>query len=325
MKTLFVGRGLLAVAFFAAWGATGANALVFRAYLSSTGNDANPCTLPAPCRLLPAALTAVQSGGEIWMLDSANYNTSTVTIAKSVTILAVPGALGSVVATGGPAISIASGGLVVALRNLVIVPLPSAGGTDGVSMSGASTLTMEDSLIANLPSTGVMVVGTGNATIVNSIIRNNGFAGVRAQDGAQAVIAASFVIGNGYGVLAYSQGSTTTKATVSDTTFSGNSIALEAQGDTAGSDAQLLATRCTVTGNGDAVISNTFNASASSLVTLSANMITNNRQRHICVRHSGEGQVAGQQPPRGQRDGRRAYFHHSAQIASGGFGSQRGK
>ncbi len=135
MKTPIARRGLLAVAFLAAW-TTGANAAVFRAYLSPAGNDANPCTLSAPCRLLPAALAAVQSGGEIWMLDSANYNTAPVTINKSVTILSVPGALGSVVATGGNAINITAGGLTVVLRNLVIVPLPSAGAIDGIHMTG---------------------------------------------------------------------------------------------------------------------------------------------------------------------------------------------
>ena len=81
---------------------TTANAQIFRAYVASTGNDANPCTLPSPCRLLPAALAASADGGEIWMLDSANYNTTTVTIGKSVSILAVPGAVGSVLAIGGP-------------------------------------------------------------------------------------------------------------------------------------------------------------------------------------------------------------------------------
>jgi hypothetical protein len=55
-------------------------------------------------------------GGEIWMLDSANYNTGPVAITKSVTILAVPGALGSVLATGGNAIDIATAGVKVALR-----------------------------------------------------------------------------------------------------------------------------------------------------------------------------------------------------------------
>jgi hypothetical protein len=77
------------------------HAQLFRAYLASDGNDANPCTLPQPCRLLPAALTAVASGGEIWMLDSANYNSAMVNIGKSVSILAVPGAVGSLVALSG--------------------------------------------------------------------------------------------------------------------------------------------------------------------------------------------------------------------------------
>src|SRR3982751_142302 len=78
--------------------ANAAQAQLFRAYLASTGSDANPCTVAAPCRLLPAALNAVASGGEIWMLASANYNTPFVAIGKSVSILAVPGAVGSFVA-----------------------------------------------------------------------------------------------------------------------------------------------------------------------------------------------------------------------------------
>ncbi len=114
-------------------------AQLFRAYLSSTGNDANPCTLPQPCRLLQQALLAVANGGEIWMLDSANYNTTTVTIGKSVSILAVPGAVGSVVATGGVAIHITAGGLKIALRNLVVVPLPASGATWGIGMTGDSS------------------------------------------------------------------------------------------------------------------------------------------------------------------------------------------
>jgi len=75
-----------------------AHAQIFRAYVASYGNDANPCTVNAPCRLVPAALNAVASGGEIWMLDSANFNTATVDINKSVSVLAIPGQVGSIVA-----------------------------------------------------------------------------------------------------------------------------------------------------------------------------------------------------------------------------------
>ena len=113
-----------------------AQAQLFRAYLASDGSDANPCTLPAPCRLLPAALNAVADGGEIWMLDSANYNTGPVNVTKSVTILAIPGAVGSVVALGGAAIVVATPGVSLTLRNLVIVPIPGGGtavGTVGLS------------------------------------------------------------------------------------------------------------------------------------------------------------------------------------------------
>jgi hypothetical protein len=162
-----------------------ADALLFRAYLDPTGSDANPCTLPQPCRLLPAALAALADGGEIWMLDSANYNTAPVNITKSVTILAVPGALGSVVAAGGNAIEIATAGVEVALRNLVIVPLPGGGGTGGISMTNGAALTVENCLVANLPGTGIDVVAAASVRVTDSAIRDNGDNGMRLE-GAHA-------------------------------------------------------------------------------------------------------------------------------------------
>ncbi len=173
-----------------------AHAELFRAYVAATGSDTNPCTLPQPCRLLPAALAVVASGGEIWMLDSANYNAATVTIGKSVSILAVPGAVGSVVAIGGPAISISAAGLKVALRNLVIVPFAGGGGTHGVSMTGASVLTIEGGLIANLPNHGVEVLGAGKLRIADSVIRDSGIYAVFLRDGATAEISGTKMLGN---------------------------------------------------------------------------------------------------------------------------------
>lgn len=126
-------RILVALALFLASAAS--NAQLFRAYVSITGNDANPCTLPSPCRLLPAALSAVAPGGEIWMLDSGNFNVSPVDVSKSVTILAVPGALGSVVASGGDAMVI-SADVDVTLRNLVFVPLPGNAQFGGLNVAG---------------------------------------------------------------------------------------------------------------------------------------------------------------------------------------------
>ncbi|HWD36582.1 MAG TPA: hypothetical protein VG840_10505, partial [Casimicrobiaceae bacterium] len=76
MRPSIVPKLLRAVVAVLALSATAhADAGLFRSYLSLAGNDANPCTLQQPCRLLPAALAAVNAGGEIWMLDSANFNT----------------------------------------------------------------------------------------------------------------------------------------------------------------------------------------------------------------------------------------------------------
>ena len=212
-----------------------ANAQLFRAYLAADGNDAFPCTLPAPCRLLPAALNAVANGGEIWMLDSANYNTATVPIGKSVSIVAVPGVVGSVVATGGPAISISTPGLTVALRNLVIAPVVTMpAGTDGVFMTGASGLTIEDSVIANLPGHGVSLIG-GALKLANTILRNNGAYAVNLVGGATATISNAQIVGygdgqtNSGGVAAYGlSAATTTTATISDSVISGGAFGVRA-------------------------------------------------------------------------------------------------
>jgi hypothetical protein len=125
------------------------HAQLFRAYLAVDGLDTNPCTLQLPCRLLPAALAAVASGGEIWMLDSANYNASSVTVAKSVTILAVPGVVGSLVAHGGPALLISGDSHKITVRNLVLVPLTGGTGTHGIHMTGLTLLRIENGVFAN--------------------------------------------------------------------------------------------------------------------------------------------------------------------------------
>jgi hypothetical protein len=255
-----------------------AQAQLFRAYLASDGSDANACILSAPCRLLPAALNAVADGGEIWMLDSANYNSATVTVGKSVSILAVPGAVGSVVAIGGPAISITASSLKVALRNLVIAPFPGGGGTNGVDMTGSSTLTIEHSLIANLPGSAVSVVGAGKLKIANTIIRNNALLAVRLENGVAAEISGTQMLANGSGGL-WAIGSaatlTATTASVSDSVISGGNVAVYAFTSIAGADARITVTRTTIDGASYALTSET-NGSGTAVVAVSNSMITNN-------------------------------------------------
>ena len=228
---------------------TTAHAQLFRAYLASDGDDNNPCTLQAPCRLLPTALNAVASGGEIWMLDSANYNTGAVTIGKSVSILAVPGVVGSIVALNdGPAIGITASGLTISLRNVVIGPVAGATpGTHGVFMSGNSTLTIENSLIASLPNIGVVVSSAGVLKVINTLLRNNEWA-IIVGNGASADISGSQMLRNTVGGVAVPGGAGSTRVSVSDSIITGPSeYGVLALTDTGiGGTAQISVTRSTI-------------------------------------------------------------------------------
>jgi len=248
---------------------TAAQAQLFRAYLTSTGSDANPCTLQQPCRLLPAALNAVAEGGEIWMLDSANYNSATVNVNKSVSILAVPGVVGSVVATGGPAISISAAGKTVALRNLVIAPVVTLPpGTSGVAMSVPSNLIIENSVIANLPEAGVVVQGAGTLKITSSTLRNIAGYAIVLGNGARGAIASTQLLDNlgsggfGGGLLVFSETATTTTASLSDSVISGGPQGVWAYSYVNGSVARISVTRSTIQKTTTALYSRSTGGSA---------------------------------------------------------------
>src|SRR5712691_10752793 len=77
-----------------------------RTYVSGLGSDSNPCTASSPCQTFQAALAMTIAGGEIYVLNSANYGA--VTINKAVTITS-EGAVAGVLATSGVGITITAG------------------------------------------------------------------------------------------------------------------------------------------------------------------------------------------------------------------------
>ena len=255
-----------------------AHAQLFRTYIAPDGNDGNPCTLAAPCRLLPAALATVINGGEIWMLGSANYNTSPVNIAKSVTILAVPGALGSVVAIGGNAIDIATAGVKVSLRNLVIVPFIGGGGTNGINMTAGTSLTVENCLIANLPGTGIIANGVMNVLLTDSTVRGNGNRGMSVLNGARATVTRTTVSQNtNYGI--YVQGSTVntiTTADIADSTMSTNDFGVYALSSNASAVVKVSVRDSRAVGNVSFGVVAHSSAGAPVTVSASNNIISNN-------------------------------------------------
>ena len=91
---------VLALMFVAS--ATATQAATLRAFVSSTGNDANAatnCAQTAPCRTFAGAFPTVTPGGEMIALDTAGYGPLTVN--KAITIATVPGATAFVVVAGG--------------------------------------------------------------------------------------------------------------------------------------------------------------------------------------------------------------------------------
>jgi hypothetical protein len=230
-----------------------AHAQLFRAYVSSTGSDTNACTLPAPCRLLPMALSKVAAGGEVWMLDSANYNVGTVAIQQSVSILAVPGAVGSILTIGGqPAISVAVGGVSLALRNVVITSSALNPGTDGISVTAGGdgpSISVEDCLFANIPQDGIRVSTFITLYVKNTVFRNMGNWAVDASNGAIAMIANTHILGGGAGggvQAAVSVPGSTTVVDITDSIISGGFDGVLAQTSVDNGNAHITVTRSTI-------------------------------------------------------------------------------
>src|SRR5688572_21662357 len=95
-------------------------------FVSTTGNDANPCTTPATaCRTLQRGIDSSPTGSVLTVLDSGPYG-NVATIAKSITISAV-GVTAALTnpAAGSTAITINGAGIKVVLQGLLL----SGGGT----------------------------------------------------------------------------------------------------------------------------------------------------------------------------------------------------
>ncbi len=235
---------------------------LFRAYLASYGVDTNACTVSAPCRLLPAALNAVADKGEIWILDSANYNSGQVDIAQNVSILAVPGVTASFVAAGSfPAVTISTPGIKVSMRNVVIANNASNPGTYGVQLNANSELSMEECVFANTVF-DALNVNAGKANVRNSMFRNSGNFAVSAYNGASVNISGSELVGGYGGVDAQNNSTGTTLVDVTDSTIANQSQFGVHAVTTAGAS-KILVTRSTIYGVGSGGVQSGVYAAAS--------------------------------------------------------------
>ena len=166
------------------------------------GDDANPCTINAPCASFAGALAKTATGGEIDCLSPGDFGT--VTITKSISIVCDGVSNGGIINTnsGEAAITVSAGtGAVVYLSGLDINGVAGAG-FNGVYVSSGSTVYILHCTIRGLSDSGVNVQSSTSPTRV--------------------VINDSIIVNNGYGVFVAGQDSATNAVIVLDSVVDGN-------------------------------------------------------------------------------------------------------
>src|SRR5262245_2370542 len=220
-----------------------------RTYVSGLGDDSGPCTETAPCRTFQTAIGLTLAGGEIFVLDSADYGP--VTIEKALTITSEGNAAG-ILATKGAGIKVYAGATdVVSFRGLDI----DGGGradtgiyfysgqalsihktsvrrfiSSGINFApaAASALTVSDSLLTDNTSNAVLIAPSGSGSVSGTITRvrasGNGV-GIFASGANVKVIVSEVNAGtNTYGLGAASAAS----IMVRSSTFGHNSMDISA-------------------------------------------------------------------------------------------------
>lgn len=236
-----------------------------RTWVSTLGNDANDCSRTSPCRNFLAAVTAVNSGGEVVVLDSGGYGS--VTVSKAVSIISPPGLHAAVAPTAATAITVsAGGGDVVVLRGLY---LNSQGATTGVSMTSGAGLHLENIVINGFAS-GVLYDAASNLFVKDTVVRNNATLGISIEGNLGIAFASLDRVRmerNGEGLIAGAD----SRVTLRDCVASRNVNGYRAVGTGASVSGQLNIETSLASNNADGVIADSFG-----LVLVSNSVVTNN-------------------------------------------------
>ncbi len=209
-----------------------------RTFVSTSGNDANSCTLAAPCRGFTRAITVTDPGGELVVLDSGGYGS--VTVNKNVSILSPTGVYAGIsVPAAGDGITVTSPATKVVLRGLSI---NGQGGNNGIRIQ-AGEVHVESMVISNMAAAGILVEGGTSVRISGTVSRSN-------VDGLRVV-----------------PGGGTVAVIVRDSEVSNNANAgIGISPSAAGASAQVTVERSSVTKNGAGLSANPAGAATAELV-----------------------------------------------------------
>jgi len=263
---------------------TGASATAQRTFVASTGNDANPCSLPQPCRGFARAVSQTSPSGEVIVLDSAGYGP--VTITKSLSLIAPAGIHAGITVFSGDGITVNIPGGVVVLRGLTI---SGQGGANGIYLLAAQRLRIESCVISNMGVDGVMYsVNASELIVIDTIVRDNGASGIGGDANVFVVldhVRSEHNGTNGFYMAAFAGGEG--NASISDSVFAlnGSNGIWVAATDTSRMFAQIE--RSVVANNGDDGIRISAQQDARLGATVTRNAITRNAVNGISVNGPG--------------------------------------
>jgi hypothetical protein len=184
-------------------------------YVSITGDNANACTLAAPCRTLQYGINQTPEGGELRILDSGDYG-DTATIRKSLTI----SGNGNTVYLGSP-ITINRRAALVALRELVLNGEPAM--IIGINIVAATAVHIERCTIHGFQD-GIRVTAPAvEVFVLDSISRDNSSSGLSffTEGESRLTVDNSRFENNHSGVSVHSGRATITRSTASGNNGSG--------------------------------------------------------------------------------------------------------
>ncbi|MEG3146481.1 hypothetical protein U1839_17650 [Sphingomonas sp. RT2P30] len=267
-----------------------ASAQTTRTWVSGSGDDSNDCSRATPCLTFAGAIAKTDAGGEIDCLDPAGYGA--VTITKSIALICDNIQQAGVLVSGSDGIVInVSAGTYVTLSGLYIDGLGSTGspGTNGVKVLQGGNITLRNMTISGFRNgfgvnfvnqqTGKLIMD--NVSIIESGISSNLLSGgVQVKPGAGIV--ANVTINNSrllnnenVGLRLDTVGSvgSVINATVSGSTFAGNTNGVLIKSPTSTGTVKLMVDHAVVTNNSNTGL---FTNGAGSTMRVGNSLVTNN-------------------------------------------------
>ena len=184
--TVIIAAGLAFAAMLLALPAQAQNS---RSFVSSTGSDANNCSLASPCRSFQGAYNMTNAGGEIDVLNTAGYGPLTIT--HAISIVNDGGTASVLIPSSGVGFTINAGvNDAISLRGLTF---EGAGvGSDGIQFNSGASLTVKNCVIRHVANNGIGLLSnvSSNLFVSDTLLADNGVNGIALTPTGSATVTA---------------------------------------------------------------------------------------------------------------------------------------